>query len=156
MSLFAESSLHLYGTFFMFGAVLLLLFPICYIILPETKDISLGKNIQRNLLETDDVVLQNILNSISEENLWQKIVSWKDDKGYSCLKPKYLKMISIWNGERSMEAWLSIIHFINDHLYPANSNSQYFYWNSNTFLDLKCSDELVFVSDCNSYNVTIA
>ena len=49
MSFFAESSLHLYGTFFMFGAVLLLLFPICYIILPETKDISLGKNILRNL-----------------------------------------------------------------------------------------------------------
>ena len=49
MSLFAESSLHLYGTFCMFGAVLLLLFPICYIILPETKDISLGKNILRNL-----------------------------------------------------------------------------------------------------------
>ena len=37
----AESSLHLHGTFFMFGAVLLLL-PVSYLILPETKDISLG------------------------------------------------------------------------------------------------------------------
>ena len=37
-----ESSLHLHGTFFMFGAVLLLLLPVSYLILPETKDISLG------------------------------------------------------------------------------------------------------------------
>ena len=41
--LFLESCLHLYGTFFMFGCVLLILLPISYIILPETKDISLGK-----------------------------------------------------------------------------------------------------------------
>ena len=40
-----ESSLHLHGTFFMFGAVLLLLLPVSYLILPETKDISLGDNL---------------------------------------------------------------------------------------------------------------
>ena len=39
----SENSLHLHGTFFMFAAVLLILFPISYIILPETKDISLGE-----------------------------------------------------------------------------------------------------------------
>ena len=40
---FSENSLHLYGTFFIFGSVLVILLPICYIILPETKDISLGE-----------------------------------------------------------------------------------------------------------------
>ena len=40
-----ESSLHLHGTFFMFGAVLLLLLPVSYLILPETKDISLGDHL---------------------------------------------------------------------------------------------------------------
>ena len=42
---FLESCLHLYGTFLMFGCVLLTLLPISYIILPETKDISLGKSL---------------------------------------------------------------------------------------------------------------
>jgi len=42
-----ENSLHLYGTFFIFGSVLVILLPICYIILPETKDISL-ENIEEH------------------------------------------------------------------------------------------------------------
>ena len=39
----SEKCLKLYGTFFMFGSVLAILLPICYFILPETKDISLGE-----------------------------------------------------------------------------------------------------------------
>jgi len=42
-----EHSLHLYGTFFMFGGVLFILLPISYLILPETKDISL-ENIEQH------------------------------------------------------------------------------------------------------------
>ena len=44
-----ENNLQLYGTFFMFGAVLAVLLPISYIILPETKDISLGPVVKNPL-----------------------------------------------------------------------------------------------------------
>jgi len=44
-----ESNLQLHGTFFMFGAVLVALLPISYVILPETKDISLGQSRQKTI-----------------------------------------------------------------------------------------------------------
>ena len=46
---FSETNLQLYGTFFMFGAILTTLLPISYIILPETKDISLGQSRQKTI-----------------------------------------------------------------------------------------------------------
>ena len=64
----SENSLHLHGTFFMFAAVLLILFPISYIILPETKDISLGEIAQLKIFH-DQKMFQNTSSSISEENL---------------------------------------------------------------------------------------
>ena len=65
----SENSLHLHGTFFMFAAVLLILFPISYIILPETKDISLGEIAQLGKYFIDQKIFQNTSSSISEENL---------------------------------------------------------------------------------------
>jgi len=49
-----ENNLQLYGTFFMFGAVLAVLLPISYIILPETKDISLEHIEQTFRNKSDD------------------------------------------------------------------------------------------------------
>lgn len=51
MEIVAENYLNLHGTFFMFGGVLAVLLPISYVILPETKDISLGP-VVRNPLTT--------------------------------------------------------------------------------------------------------
>ena len=45
----SENKLHLHGTFFMFGGVLAALLPVSYIILPETKDISLGPVVRNPL-----------------------------------------------------------------------------------------------------------
>merc|ERR1711936_1528772 len=49
-----ENYLNLHGTFFMFGGVLAVLLPISYVILPETKDISLEHIEQTFRNKSDD------------------------------------------------------------------------------------------------------